>query len=164
MATFRDSWIGFPHLPGLLEALKAEFEQRFIPVPCRMDVLPGDLVAFDFTNEDCGALSWARIVAVYPSRDFPAPDNTPGDYLTLAFSVELGTIRTAPIPDNAEPATYEEQFDTTRLQMADMEAMLQVLCAYADTHDLTVLIGTYSPTGPGGGAVGGTWSATFGAS
>lgn len=163
MATFEDDWIAFPHASGLIEALTTELEVRLLPGVCFAGVVPGSDIAMDYVNDECGAMAYSRVGAVFPSASFPNPDASPALMLTMASIIELGIFRGAPLNDNGEPATEEQQFEATRLQMADMKAMLDVICSYCDLHEIPVVIGSYAPIGPQGGVVGGSWTATLGA-
>jgi hypothetical protein len=55
--------------------------------------------------------------------------------------------------------TAEQQFEATRLQMADMQAMRRAIqcCLAKDKH----VLGAYTPIGPDGNAVGGTWTVSI---
>lgn len=164
MATFADDWIAFPHPLGILDQLALVLDARNIPAPsCFSSIVPGDAIAIDSLNDGCSGMAYGRVASVFPSRDFPNPDNTPQGVDSLAVVVEVGIIRGFDLPDNAEPVTPEESYDTTRLQMADMGAILTAICAYCDGRDLPVLIGQYTPFGPDGATVGGSWTATIGA-
>lgn len=160
MATFEDDWIAFPHAVGIVDELKAVFAERLLDIPCFAGVLPGDLVSWDFVGDDCGAMSWCRVASVFPSAIGFAPDATPQAMLTFAATLELGTLRTIAVPDNGEPATVEQQYDATRLQLADMNAMVEAICRYCSRNEVPLLMGTYSPAGPAGAAVGGAWQFT----
>lgn len=164
MATFEDDWIAFKHLGGVLEVLGKVLEERLIPGLCTSQVLAGDSIALEPVSEDCASMGWARLASVFPSSQFPNPDVGRQNGVTqFASTIELGVVRYFEAPDNAEPASVEQQFDASRLAAADMGAMLTAICAYCDARDIPVSIGSYAPIGPQGLVLGGAWTATLAA-
>lgn len=165
MATFDDDWIAFPHPVGILDELKAVLEERIIPVPsCFMGVVPGVEVALDRIGDDCeNGMAYARVASVFPSANFPNQDPGPTNVWLMASVIEVGIMRRYVIPEAGETVTQEEDYDAARLQMADMAAMMQAICTWCDKGDKPVVLGQYQPYGPAGGIVGGSWTATIGA-
>lgn len=160
---FEDDTIAWDHATGLIDALAPELERRNLPPTCFASVLPGALVALDHVNDACGAMAWSRVGSVFPSTIFPVQDQTPHRWgITGAMTYELGIIRGMELPDSGEAPTAEQQFETARLQMADMKAILVTICGYFSSVGVPFIVGSYVPVGPDGGAVGGAWTVTAG--
>ena len=126
---------------------------------CFCGIFPG-AQAYDQMGEGTAGQAWVRVVRIYPSNTFPQIEQNPRRSCgsDLAVELEIGVLRCAPMPTDAGriPPTMSAQWDATRLQMADMAAMQRaVQCCYSDS-DL-VMLGNYTPAGPTGGVVGGTW-------
>jgi hypothetical protein len=126
---------------------------------CFCGVFPG-AQPYDQMGDGTAGQAWVRVVRVYPSNAFPQIEQDPRRSCAsgLAVEMELGVLRCAPMPADSGrvPPTMSAQWDATRLQMADMAAMQRaVQCCYTES-DL-VMLGNYTPTGPAGGVVGGTW-------
>ena len=125
---------------------------------CFCGVLPGDNVAWDYGN----GMAWVRLVDAYPSTTFPAPNTTPRGSCAamLVGTLEVGLLQCAPTlrADGSLP-TQAEQFEATRLQLAGMRAMHQAI-ACCDIN--LIVLGNYTPQGPQGVMVGGTWQINVG--
>lgn len=126
---------------------------------CYCGPFPGQQ-AYDQMGEGTLGQAWVRVVRIFPSITFPTIEQTPRRSCgaELAVELELSVMRCAPMPTDSGrvPPTMSEQWDATRLQMADMAAMQRaVQCCYTDS-DL-VMLGNYTPSGPAGGVVGGAW-------
>lgn len=133
---------------------------------CLVSVMPGADVPIDYALEDCAGMAWVRMVNAAPSVIFPNADALPQNCAyTLAYGIEMGVLRTAPTPtmfgsDISLPEP-EDHFEAAQAQFKDLDAMHRALRnTGAQFEDF--LIGTYTPSGPDGGAVGGSWTATIG--
>lgn len=145
----------FSTLIELQQCLCEEIESRNLPAVCFCGVVPGAETILDFSQ---GGQAWVRLQTAFPSRTFPEQDQTLRSCQAgLAYTVEIGIVRCAPMmSDDGEPPTLEEQFEATRLQLADMEAMRAALQCCLRKKDS--LLGAYIPIGPEGGALGGAWT------
>lgn len=126
---------------------------------CSFTKQPGDSVVTDYA--DCGGMAWVRHVTTTASIGFPNADVTADScYWGLAHTIEMGVMRTSPIPtetlSTVEPPSEEELSAAADAQYRDMAAMHRAILAAR--RDIELLPGTYSPVGPMGGVVGGTWS------
>lgn len=126
---------------------------------CFCGIFPGSQ-AYDQMGDGTAGQAWVRVVRVFPSNTFPQIEQSPRRSCgaDLAVELEIGVLRCAPMPTDSGrvPPSMSAQWDATRLQMADMASMQRaVQCCYRDS-DL-VMLGNYTPTGPQGGIVGGTW-------
>jgi len=153
----------------LLAAAVVELRKMGDDELCASAVYPGEGVPLDYASMDtgCGGMLWVRLTTAYPSASFPSPVQTIDNCARrLAFPVEMGLMRPAPIPENFVtgemdlPGDAEHDAAATR-QLNDMEAMYRAIRVAAEDIEL-VVVGSYSPYGPVGGTVGGTWSLQIG--
>lgn len=132
---------------------------------CSVTKFPGEGVALDYA--ECGGMLWVRLVSAAPSASFPAPVQSLDNCArSLAFPVEVGLMRPAPIPANfvtgeMDLPSDEDHSAATDRQLDDMQAMYRGLRA-AQQEIEYMIVGNYSPQGPTGGTVGGVWSLTVG--
>jgi hypothetical protein len=133
---------------------------------CTASLYPGESVPIDYA--ECGGMAWVRLVSANPSASFPSQDTSLNNCAsTLAYAVEMGVLRKAPIAESIldsqiELPSEEENSQTAREQADDVERMYRAIQNAARDIDL-VVAGSYAPAGPDGGVVGGTWSLTVGA-
>jgi len=125
---------------------------------CFCGMVPGDNVAWDFPS----GMAWVRLVDAFPSTVFPTPNTTPRASCSamLVATLEVGLLQCAPTlsPTGAAPDEVQS-FEATRLQLAGMRAMHQaIVCCDIDL----MVLGNYTPQGPQGVMVGGTWQINVG--
>lgn len=159
-----DDTTALPHTQGLLAALQAELDRRGTGTDVTAAVLaPGAEYALDLAPED-GSTIWVRLQGLYPStNNFPLQDVAPSLNGTLLAQVyELGVVRGFIPPDNADPPDAQQLSDGARLQLADAAAIYTAICSYFKALSIPYLMGTYSPYGPMGAVVGGSWQVTAG--
>lgn len=156
----------WPVLQDLANCLCLELAASDLPELCFCGLQAGSTATDEMGDGSMGQ-AWVRVVRIYPSASFPAPVSNTASAASarscdvgLAAEVEVGVMRCAPPPsdDGTVPPTEDEWWEATRLQMADMAAMHRAIrcCASKSDH---VELGTYTPSGPAGGVVGGTWQA-----
>jgi hypothetical protein len=149
----------------LLAAVIVELRKNGTDDVCSATKFPGEGVALDYA--DCGGMLWVRLTSAAPSASFPAPVQDLNNCAkSLAFPVEVGLMRPAPIPANFVTGEMdlpddEDHSAATDKQLDDMEAMYRGIRAAAKDIEY-LIVGTYSPQGPTGGTVGGVWSLTVG--
>jgi len=127
---------------------------------CAQALYPGEGAPLDYA--ECGGMLWVRLITAAPSTSFPSPNNSVDNCTaTLAYQLEVGLMRPAPIPDEVlgdfELPDDEEHTAAAHRQMDDMELMYGAF-AKVRRHIEMVLVGSYTPFGPAGGTVGGTWT------
>lgn len=138
---------------------------------CALTIYPGDGVPIDYAgieSDDCdGGMAWVRLVSVNPTKSFPSADvNTTDCTYTLAYRLEISIMRRAPLDpetfgQDTDLPTDADHYEATVRQMADMHLMHRAIQrANGDIDDLVP--GDYTPIGPTGGALGGTWGLTVG--
>lgn len=153
-------------LAELLEALTAQIraadkEEDY----CSITIQPGNAVVFDFGPESgCGGTAWVRLVSANPTVSFPAADvGINSCAFALAYTVEMGMVGPAPVMENTlgefvAPSDVE-LFDAAMRQSDEVELMFRALQAAKIPEKI---IGDYTPAGPEGGVMGGTWTVTVG--
>lgn len=134
---------------------------------CSLTIQSGNAVVIDYgTGEGCAGMGWIRLVSSAPTVRFPAADVSVDNCMySLAHVIEMGLMRPSPLPDEFAGTVSlpddEEYKETALRQSDDMDLMYRAMQAARNSIPLSV-VGTYTPQGPDGGAVGGTWSITVG--
>lgn len=153
----------FPKILKLADCLCQELAASALPEPCWCGVVVGDLFPSEFcsdcTTNKCGS-AWVRLAGVFPSNVLPTADQSTGSCTApLAFTVEVGVDRCAAVGDSrGNPPTVGQRLEEARLVLADMQAMRRAIVCCFGTKDY--VLGEYTPRGPQGGCVGGTWTVT----
>lgn len=133
---------------------------------CLVSVMPGSDVPLDYSLDDCGGMGWVRLVSAVPSVTFPAAstDSNNCNY-TLAYEIEMGVFRRAPLPEGIGSSmtlpSADDHFESAQLAMKDLGAMHRALKS-GGSHFEDYILGAFVPQGPQGGVVGGTWNAIIG--
>jgi hypothetical protein len=151
--------------PIMLEAASCLCQQisaAGLPEPCFCGVLAGATVVLDYCG-DCGGgrcgQAWVRLSESYGSTTFPDPAVNPTCAAPLAAVLEFGIARCAPVGDDqGNPPSLGDQLDTARLVTADMQAIRRAIACCMGHREH--VLGSYTPLGPVGGCVGGTWPVT----
>lgn len=163
MTDFVDDRIAFPHLLGIRDAIAPELDARNLPGLCEVMVGSGAEVAFGACSTGCDGMGWVRLAGAFASADFPNPDSVPTrGPLLMAETFEIGLVRGMDLPDDPtdNDAMAVSVEDSGRIQLADMSALLAIICAYFRGLGIPFLVGDYAPYGPAGGCVGGSWRVT----
>lgn len=154
-----------PLLYALMECLCEELSKTTAGAPCWCGVMPGLQVAADCacnTRTNACGTGWVRLGLVFPTKVFPQQDRgaDPCDAL-LAATIELGVVRCAPVfgAKGAAPSV-DAQLEAVHHQLSDMAALLRVWRCCPALAKRKVSLGAYSPSGPDGGCLGGTMTAT----
>lgn len=153
----------------LLAALVVELRDAGGEELCAKAMYPGDSIAIDYA--ECGGMAWVRLVETNPTTGFPtagfpgAASASKACWWNLVHTVEMGVLRPSPIPEETlntvDLPGDEEHIAAARKQYADMEAMNRaIIAAKRDIEELVPV--NYTPVGPVGGAVGGTWALQVG--
>lgn len=149
---------------GLSDAIGKELIRRQIPGVHEALVMPGVAITTDYVAGAGEGFSYVRLGNAYQVLQFPIPQATyqAGAPLQITRSFELGILRGVALPEDGNALTRDEWFDVTRLAMADMQALLAVICSYFGSRGIPFLVGSYQPAGPEGGVVGGSWTVQAG--
>lgn len=149
-------------LLALLECLAAQMGQEGLPDPCFLGMLPGEAVPLNYCDNCGDGMAWVRLVAIGAPTDADPQAAGSTCYNPLAATVEVGIIRgIVVIHEDGSPATPDEQMTAFREQMAGMRAMHRTLtcCDLPSGESIGEL--NYTPMGPEGGCVGGTFTGTI---
>ena len=130
-----------------------------LPGLCFCGVVSGDEASFDYLgdcSDRCG-MGWVRLVSAQPWTGIGVESTEPGNCSSLlGLTVEVGVYRCAHVMgSDGVPPTEEEMLAETQLQIADMMAMRRAIVCCGGSKDF--VLGAYTPIGPEGAAVGGTW-------
>jgi hypothetical protein len=166
--TLVEDKVAYPTLIRLAACLCLELEAAGGPALCYCGPVAGE-VALDFCggncgDEGCGGQAWVRFMDIFPSTNFPSPDNALANCKApLAFNMEVGIARCAPVgtsgPNGYLPPTMEQNVEAIRLQLADVAALRRaVQCCFAQ-GDTDYIMGAYSQLSVNnGGCLGGTFN------
>lgn len=133
---------------------------------CSCTIYPGDAVPMDYGLESCGGMAWVRLVAAGPTTAFPSASVTVDNCTySLAYTVEMGIMRPAPIAEQfgseVELPDDTAHFNASNRLTQDLTLMHRAIKDAKKDIPLLVL-GSWTPQGPQGGTVGGTWTLTVG--
>lgn len=151
----------WPLITALHQCLCDTLDERgLMPGDCFCGVLPGETTVWDYQD----GMAWVRLASTVPSTVFPSQDfslNNCGK--TLAAEIEVGVLHCAPrIGADKAPPTEVEQFEAARRQVATMAAMRSAILCCQELNEGDMVLGDYSPLGPNGGLVGGSWTVNVG--
>lgn len=154
-----DRWV-WPVMTRLAECLCTEIAAAGLPPTCLCGIMPGEVVDASYVTAKEG-MAWVRMAGGYPYNTFP---NATLDGTTcampLAFELEVGAMWCAPVARDSRgnPPTMEAQFAAAEIQVAAMAAMHRAIICCMPSERATAALGQYTPAGPEGGVVGGSWS------
>lgn len=159
----------FSQMAEIAECLCAKLAANGLPTVCFCGIIAGAL-PYDATgvgegcesddpddNVGCGQ-AWVRLVSAYPSTQVGVADVIPGNCTKgFGYDIEIGVMRCIRIEELGGALPADEMLAAVQLQIADMLTMQQALmcCSAFDTEDF--VLGQYTPIGPEGGLVGGSW-------
>lgn len=154
-----------PILGEVLTAVRTELEAAGGPGLCFCGIVPAGrppLGVMDCESKLCG-VAWISPASAFPSTAFPAPDEEgmPVPCQTgMAMDLQIGVARCMPRPGRGEARVSEQTyFETTRLILSDMAAVRRaLLCTFGARRDRRVMLRTWEPIEPEGGATGGVWT------
>ena len=154
----------YERLTALAECLCSQITEDGSPPTCFCGVVPGDQrgVAAQVAGDcdvECG-MAWVRLTTAYPASGVDLPNETVGNCSAgMGYEVEIGILRCISIGDSSgNLPTSAELLAATDLQIKDMLTMWRAVncCTAFGSKDFR--LGTYTPAGPSGGLVGGTWT------
>lgn len=147
-------------LVDLAGCLCQQITDSGLPEPCFCGVMPGARVALDYVGncEEQDGMAWVRLVTSYPSSAVGRVDSSRGNCsVGTGIDIEIGIIRSAPtMSEDGEPPEEAAQLEAADVQAGDLIAMQKaIICCLAE-KDYDYIVGSYTPYGPEGFAVGGT--------
>lgn len=153
----------------LLDLLGVRLSAFGVPV-CRAFVAPGAQVPWD-TCCECGSGSegqaWVAVERFYPVAPFPQQDVGAQRCHPTEFAADIvvGILRCAHTVDDQgnAPSAPTVTADAGKVARDRKIALDALLCDFLgdDPDPGTFRLGFWQPLGPGGGCVGGSWSATI---
>lgn len=155
----RTDTLVWPAMTALAECLCTEIIASGLPPTCLCGVLPGEQIDASYVSSSEG-MAWVRLAGAYPYQSFPnATVSGNSCVMPLAFEIEVGALWCAPVGDSrGNPPSMEAQFETAEIQVAAMAAMHRAIRCCLPTERAQSALGQYTPAGPEGGVVGGTWN------
>jgi hypothetical protein len=151
------SWIE-DQLDDILASAVAELEACGGDPLCFAAIIPGD-APVDVLCDDgpCGQVT-LRLITAYRTSTFPLPSD-PAEACSkpMAYQIEIRAMRCfEAVKDHGGGATPGESRDATFQQIADMEAMYRAI--KCGSSDRITAVESYTPEGPQGNYVGGSWT------
>lgn len=154
----------WPTMLALVDCLTQEFAADvYPPTPGFIGVLPGSVAIADFVGSKCDGMAWVRLSTAVPSVAFPSQSfEVANGHAPFAYTLEVGVYRCAPMPKTSAQRitlpTAAEEHAATRLQLADLRVMRRAIrCCLRDAQ-IEHLLGSYTPVGPQGDVLGGTFN------
>lgn len=162
MTDFTDDRIAYPHMVNLGASIEQELEARGLPGLCDTLLGAGAEMAFDQCSTECDGMAWVRLANAFSSQDFPIADMAASrSVILMAETFEIGLVRGIELPDRPQDGMDPDVLRAAaRQQLADMSALLAVMCGYFRSKGIPFMVGQYQPYGPAGGCVGGSWTVT----
>lgn len=124
--------------------------------------MPGEAALIDALGNDCdGGVVWVRLISAYPSESIGQQSQRVGNCGTgTGFDLEVGIMRLVTIEENApDPA---ESLAQVEQQLKDMVTMRRAITCCDAIQGNDYILGQYVPSGPLGGALGGSWTVYVG--
>lgn len=148
-------------LETLRDAVAEQFETDGHDNFCLLTLMPGENVPFDYCDKCDDGMAWVRLVSLQPPQD-RLERQTVTCYTEMSMTVEIGHIFAAPWPDaDGDLPEQHEHHDAALRQIKSSDLMLRALLCTDLPGDETPAEPTYTPLGPDGGCLGGSWSATL---
>jgi hypothetical protein len=157
MATLPD--VLSPTMENLLACANGALIEADVPVG-KAFLNPGLEIPWDNCCEDQGQL-WVRVLQMYPSRSFPAPDQTAASCNPMFWTAQLGvgTLRCAHTVNDHNEFPTQCEMTSDALQMTRDAALLEtaIRCCWAPPME-KFLIERWVPLSTEGGCMGGEWT------
>lgn len=149
-------------LADLADCLCRTIDESSVPNTCFCGVITGDSVVMDFagcTDGENQGMAWVRMTLLYPASGVNAPNeqiNNCGS--SIGMDLEIGMARPVTIVDElGNPPTSDDYLQASKLVNEDALVMLRALQCCDSLGNLDYIVGAYTPSGPLGGVLIGTW-------
>lgn len=148
-------------LASLAECLCSAIEESDAPNTCFCGVVPGDHVLPQYAGDcasECG-MAYTRLLTMSPVTGIGVPSFDPGNCgASIGFDLEVGIIRCISVGNaQGDLPSDAELLEASELQMRDALTMRKAIACCDALTSKDYILGTYIPTGPRGGLVGGSW-------
>ena len=149
-------------MTDLATCLCAQIVVDLSPEPCWCGVMPGQEALLEALGDACdGGIAWVRLITSYPSQIVGQASTLTGNCgMGTGFDLEVGIARVVTVeeeaPDPAEALAAVEQ------QIKDMDTMRRAIGCCPALPKPDYILGAYTPLGPLGGVVGGSWTVFVG--
>lgn len=135
-------------------------EEPDLPGVCFCGIIPGEAAVGQYAgdcDDECG-MAWVRLGSSYPSDRLGTINENPGNCTAgLGIDVEMGIMRCFPIPEDGSAPSPEELTEVSNLQIMDMMVMWKAAMCCADLPNKEFRLTGYTPIGPAGDMIGGSW-------
>jgi hypothetical protein len=149
-------------LKTISECLCNTIESSQVPNVCFCGVVPGDGIVADFAGncrDERQGMAWVRQTSIYPAAGLNVVDETANNCKTgFGMDLELGILRPmVTIDDRGNPPSPEQYEESAALMNDDALVMVKALQCCDALDEVEYVLGQYTPAGPLGGMVGGSW-------
>jgi hypothetical protein len=152
-----------PVMADIAAEVAAELVRRGLDPITKVIVQPGSEFVVDYAGngKDCGEID-VNLVQAYPTDNFPEPDVQGNCVSALAFELNVSVMRCAApthgTKQNPSPPTIAEQLESTAQHLADMQASRCAIKVVLARLERDYVLQAFTPIGPQGQTVGGTWT------
>lgn len=149
-------------LTSLAACLCAQITVDGSPEPCWCGVMPGQAALFEPLGDHCeGGMAWVRLANAYPSVAVGQADTSLANCGSgTGIDVEVGIVRVIEIDEDA--LDEAANLAIVEQQIKDMTTMRKAIQCCGAISPRDVILGSYTPYGPLGAVVGGTWTVYIG--
>lgn len=136
---------------SLVACIQAEFTDDPLDT---VTVMPGAAI----TVNECAGIGYVRLSDTFPFTEFPYPSDQADLSLPLAYPLAVGALRCFDAVEEDGTVDLTAYSAAAARQNEDMLRLHRaILCC---DRTVSVSIGSFTPSGPEGGLVGGEWLIT----
>lgn len=129
---------------------------------CFCGVVPGEQYLDMAGVGDCDGAAgqaWVRLAGAYPSTQPGVAEVSPDNCaMPLGFDIELGILRFFGMEDDGQPWSAAEVLAAALLQTRDVGIIQRAVNCCESLPAKSFVLGQYTPIGPEGFLMGGTWT------
>lgn len=151
----------FEMMTSLAGCIETTFEDEGRPEVCFNGIITGDGVTAawvdDCSNDLCG-MTWVRLVNAYPSSSPGRQDQGTNNCASgIGIEIEVGVLRCTNVSVEDAEVEEGEALQATSDVLADMFALRKAISCCVGVPSSDMVLGNWTPMGPLGGLVGGSW-------
>lgn len=133
------------------------------PQLCFCDLIPGEAPDGSYAGmcDDQAGMAWVRMISMYPAAAVGTVDQRPGNCTSgIGMDIELGILRPIPVAsdDQGTPPEPEDVIFSAEQASRDALTLWKAVACCSALPNKDFRMSTFSPTGPLGGLVGGTYT------